>query len=148
MNRSIDCLFEQKHEETVTGMKGKERKERNLVSSQNRVARDSHHHGSSGVLLVCSSCVHQWWVSPCHLVARPFIRCLGRLFPGQRHIPHIPPVLCMCFFLSLDSDRLWRGLVSGHIFHNDVPILPLRLVLGGCLFLVWFVSGWTARRSS
>jgi len=57
---------------------------------------------------------------------------------------------CACgFFLSPGSSRSQRGSVSRHSFHNDVPILylPARLVLGGCLFLVWFVFGWPARGS-
>ena len=74
-------------------MRVKDRKERNLASSGDRVARDSHHHGSSGVPSVRSSCVHQWWGSPPYLVVQPFIRCSGR--------PRVPPVPCMCFFSVL-----------------------------------------------
>jgi len=50
--------------EEKKGKRGKNRKERNLVSSWDRVARDSHHHGSRSLLLVRSSCVHQWWWVP------------------------------------------------------------------------------------
>ena len=97
-----------------------------------------------------SSCERHWWESLCHLVARPFIRCSGRLFTRQWHVPHIPPVPCMCFFLSPGSSRSWRGLVSRHFFHNEVPVLqlPSKLVLGTCLFLVWFVFSWATRRLS
>jgi len=59
-DRFIDYLFKWRHEETATGKREKDRKERNLASSRDRVARDSHHHGSSGVPLVLSSCVHRW----------------------------------------------------------------------------------------
>ena len=125
-NRFIDHLFKQRHKELATGKRGKDRKERNLASSQDKVSRDSHHHGSSGIPSVGSSCVHWWWGSlqwgflHC-LVAQPFIRCSGRLFPRPWHVPRITPVACMCFFLSPGSSRLGRGPVPRHI-------------------LVWFIS--------
>jgi len=131
----------------VTGKRGKDRKERNQASSQDGVTRDSHHHGSSRILLVRSSCVRRWCGSPHRLVTWPFIRCLGRLLPRQWHVLHIPPVQCMCFFLGPGSGRSGRRSMSRHILYNEVCVLqlPLRLVLGGCLFLVWFVFGWSAR---
>jgi len=147
--RLIDHLLNGRQEETARGKRDKDRKERNLASSQDRVARDSHQHGSSGVLLVCSSCVRRWWGSPHRLVAWLFLRCLGRLSRRQWHIGHVPPVPCMCLFLSPVCGRLGRGSVSRYIFHNEVPALqlPLRLVLGGCFFLVWIVFGWPTRSS-
>ena len=53
----------------MTGKRGKDRKEKNLASSQDRVSRDSHHHGSSGIPLVRHSCVCRWWGSPQFLCA-------------------------------------------------------------------------------
>jgi len=81
----------------VTGNRGKDRKEKNLASGSDSVARGSHRHGSSGALLVCNFYVCRWWGSPCCLVARPFVRCSGRLFPRQWHIPHVLPFPCMAF---------------------------------------------------
>jgi len=108
------------------------------------------------IVLVCvgggclrSSCVCWWWGSLCRLVTRPLTGCLGRLFPRQWHVPHVPAVLCMWFFLSPGSSRSGRGSVSRHILHSEVPILQLlsKLASGSCLFLVWFVFSWPARRS-
>ena len=130
----------------MTGKRGKDKKERNLVSSRDdRIARDSHHHGSSGVPLVHNFILHQWRGSPCCLVTRPFPMCLGKLFPRRWRIPYLPPVPCMCFFLSPGSSRSGRGLVPRHIFHNEVPVLqlPSKLVSGG-----WFLFGWPTRRFS
>ena len=87
--------------ETATGKTGKDRKERNLASSWDRIARDCQHHGSSSIPLFHSFSEHRWWGSPRRLVTWPFIRCSGRLFLRQRHISHMPPVLCMCFFSVL-----------------------------------------------
>jgi len=117
----------------VTEKRGKDRTERNLASSRDRVARDIHHHGSSSVPLVRTSRVRQWWGSPHRLVARPFIRCLGRLFPRQWHVPPCSPSPAHVFLLSPVSGRSGRGSASRHVFHNDVPILelPSRLVSGG-----------------
>jgi len=100
----------------------KDRKERNLASIMDRVTRDSHHHGSSGVSLVHSSCMCQWWVTPRHLAAQSFIRCLGRIFPRQQRVPHVPPVPCMYFFLSPGSGRSGRELEPRHIFHDSIPV--------------------------
>jgi len=136
------------HEETVTARRGKDRKERNLASSRDRVAGDSHHHRSSGIPLVWSVSVHRWWGSPHCLVSRPLIRCLGRLLPRQWHVPHVPPIPCMFFFSVLDPAGQGGGCCLDMFSTTIYPCTcPLRLVLGG-LFLDWFLFDWPARGSS
>jgi len=78
------------------------------------------------------------------LVTWSFIRCLGRLFPRQQHIPHVPPLLSMWFFLSPGSTRSGRGSVSRNFFH-EVPVLHLPSKAGfGGLFITCLVCIWLA----
>jgi len=106
----------------VTGKTEKDRKERNLVSSQDKVARDSHHHGSSGIPLVHSFRVLQWWGSPSCLFTQPFIRCCGDCSLGNSTYPMFPQSRA-CVFSQSWLWQIREGLVSRHILHNKVPIL-------------------------
>ena len=51
--------------------------------------------------MVHRSCMCWWWGPHRCLVALLFVRCSEKLFLRQQHIPHIPPVPCMCFFSVL-----------------------------------------------
>ena len=89
----------------------KERKERNLASSRDGVTRYSHHHGSSSVPLVHSSCEYRWWGCLRRLVTRPFIGCSGSCSLGNGTYPMFPQSHACVFFFSVlapaDRGRGW-----------------------------------------